>query len=130
MTDKEQTEQLAVFTRSQNFNYLTDGRVNIHAIYSWMDFIYKCHVCKHLFPVWIVSDEEWFATCKRAHWRSRYHICKECYEIIEPHPQYYTLDEFIANRIDTECREDTRNLLAEIWDQPRQEYIAPEPRGD
>lgn len=89
---------------------------NIEDIYKYMHFIFKCQRCFQFFPIWWVSREEW----KRSGFK-RKTVCKMCFERVVPSPHYYTIDEYMAERVygvEEKDKEKTRALLAEIWNMP------------
>lgn len=96
----------------------------IEDIYRYVKFIYQCYWCKQLFPIWMVSDEDWKNGVKAirangfgVHFTTAKTICKPCYEDFNPNPKYLTLDEYISMCIPN-CRDETRAALKELWDLP------------
>jgi len=94
----------------------------IEDIYLYIHFIFKCGICGQYFPTWWVSPAEW----EMGGFGNRRIVCKKCFEKRVPLPNYYTIEEYMAERVhaDTEeGKEEARAILNEIWDMPA-EYEA------
>ena len=104
--------------------------------------VYKCRGCGRHYPIWWISNEEWKnslggffekmiatalgETVEEAKmsdlpgWGLL--LCKECFEIVSPKPNYFTIDEYITKRLIEENglkendRAELKKILTEIWD--------------
>ena len=55
-----------------------------------ISWLYKCAICRCIFPIWWVSAAEW-----KAGGFKKKQVCKKCFETKVPNPHYYTVDEYI-----------------------------------
>jgi len=80
---------------------------------------YVCDICSRAFPRWMTDSNSWRESGFVGN------VCKHCYEEKVPHPQYLTLDDYLAGREHYCSYYGTKATLVDTWDKP-EEDIPPE----